>query len=240
MNTTRHYGMDWLRIAAFGLLILYHIGMFFVPWGWHVKIAQPLEWVEFPMLATNSWRLALLFLVSGYASAALFAKLGGSGAFARSRSARLLIPLLFFAVMVAVRADSGIVAINMMAALALGATYAGFREMWQVINQGNGTLHLTNFFSRAWNALVIYLTQRTTLKTRRITSLFHLGVVWGFTFYFVVNVGDLLEGFPTQLFVTLAGVTLLAGMCWGVIYERTKSLALVTASHWLLGMLLLG
>ena len=95
MTTTRHYGMDWLRIGAFALLILYHIGMYFVPWGWHVKIAQPLDWVAIPMLATNSWRLALLFLVSGYASAALFAKLGGSGAFARSRSARLLIPLLF-------------------------------------------------------------------------------------------------------------------------------------------------
>ena len=95
MTTARHLGMDWLRIGAFALLILYHIGMYFVPWGWHVKIAQPIEWVAIPMLATNGWRLALLFLVSGYASAALFAKLGGSGAFARSRSARLLIPLLF-------------------------------------------------------------------------------------------------------------------------------------------------
>ncbi|MCA0209983.1 MAG: acyltransferase family protein [Proteobacteria bacterium] len=93
MTGGRHHGMDWLRIGAFGLLILYHIGMYFVPWGWHVKIAEPLDWVQLPMLATNSWRLALLFLVSGYASAALFAKLGGSGAFARSRSARLLIPL---------------------------------------------------------------------------------------------------------------------------------------------------
>ena len=95
MTGARHHGMDWLRIGAFGLLILYHIGMYFVPWGWHVKIAQPLDWVQVPMLATNSWRLGLLFLVSGYASAALFAKLGGSGAFARSRSARLLIPLIF-------------------------------------------------------------------------------------------------------------------------------------------------
>ncbi|QNO26108.1 acyltransferase family protein [Sphingopyxis sp. OPL5] len=95
MSTQRHYGMDWLRIGAFGLLILYHIGMYFVPWGWHVKIAQPLDWVAIPMLATNSWRLALLFLVSGYASAALFAKLGGPGGFAKSRSARLLIPLVF-------------------------------------------------------------------------------------------------------------------------------------------------
>lgn len=95
MTTARHYGMDWLRIGAFALLILYHIGMYFVPWDWHVKIARPIDWMAIPMLATNGWRLALLFLVSGYASAALFAKLGGSGAFARSRSARLLIPLLF-------------------------------------------------------------------------------------------------------------------------------------------------
>lgn len=95
MTATRHLGMDWLRIGAFGLLILYHIGMYFVPWGWHVKIDPTIDWVAIPMRATNSWRLPLLFLVSGYASAALFAKLGGSGAFVRSRSARLLIPLAF-------------------------------------------------------------------------------------------------------------------------------------------------
>ena len=99
-KATRHYGMDWLRIGAFALLILYHIGMYFVPWGWHVKIAQPIDWVEVPMMATNSWRLPLLFLVSGYASAALFAKLGGAGAFLRSRSARLLIPLAFGVIVV--------------------------------------------------------------------------------------------------------------------------------------------
>ena len=90
----RHYGMDWLRIAAFGLLILYHIGMFFVPWDWHVKTAQPLEWAALPMLATNAWRLGLLFVVSGYASAALFGRSGGLGRFVRNRSARLLIPLV--------------------------------------------------------------------------------------------------------------------------------------------------
>lgn len=95
MTGARHYGMDWLRIGAFALLILYHIGMYFVPWGWHVKIDPVIDWVAIPMYATNGWRLPLLFLVSGYASAALIAKLGGPGAFARSRSARLLIPLAF-------------------------------------------------------------------------------------------------------------------------------------------------
>lgn len=94
-GATRHLGMDWLRIGAFALLILYHIGMVFVPWGWHVKSEPTIDWATIPMLATNGWRLPLLFLVSGYASAALLVKLGGAGSFARARSARLLIPLAF-------------------------------------------------------------------------------------------------------------------------------------------------
>lgn len=91
----RHYGMDWLRIGAFGLLILYHVGMYFVPWDWHVKAAHPDPHAAILMLATNSWRLALLFVVSGYASAALFARQPSPADFARSRTARLLVPLAF-------------------------------------------------------------------------------------------------------------------------------------------------
>jgi glucans biosynthesis protein C len=91
----RHYGMDWLRIGAFGLLIFYHIGMVFVPWNFQVKTARPLIWAEIPMFLTNPWRLTLLFVVSGYASRALLDKAGGTGAFLRSRSARLLLPLAF-------------------------------------------------------------------------------------------------------------------------------------------------
>ena len=91
----RHYGMDWLRIGAFALLIFYHIGMVFVPWGFSVKTAQPIVWTEIPMFLTNPWRLTLLFLVSGFASRALFTKLASARAFFRGRSARLLVPLLF-------------------------------------------------------------------------------------------------------------------------------------------------
>lgn len=91
----RHYGMDWLRIGAFALLILYHVGMVFVPWDWHVKTARPLDWAVVPMLATNAWRLPLLFVVSGFASAALLARGGGLAGFARTRTVRLMIPTLF-------------------------------------------------------------------------------------------------------------------------------------------------
>ncbi|OYQ36101.1 hypothetical protein CHU93_01175 [Sandarakinorhabdus cyanobacteriorum] len=87
---TRRFDLDWLRIAAFGLLILYHCGMAFVTWGWHIKLAR-LDWLEPVMLFTNAWRLILLFLISGVASAAMLAK--GREGFAASRSWRLL-PLL--------------------------------------------------------------------------------------------------------------------------------------------------
>lgn len=95
--TARHFGMDWLRIGAFQLLILYHVGMTFVPWDYQVKVVSPaIDWATIPMLLTSPWRLALLFVVSGYASAALFAKEEGrTGVFLTSRVARLGIPLLF-------------------------------------------------------------------------------------------------------------------------------------------------
>ena len=92
--TGRQFGLDWLRIGAFGLLILYHIGMFFVPWGWHVKSATPVEWAVWPMMAVNPWRLMLLFVISGVVSRTLLAKLATPGRFALGRSARLAVPLL--------------------------------------------------------------------------------------------------------------------------------------------------
>ncbi|MBX9797660.1 acyltransferase family protein [Sphingomonas sp.] len=91
----RHYGMDWLRIGAFGLLIFYHIGMVFVPWAYHAKTAHPIDWVTIPMQALNAWRLSLLFVVSGYASRAIFAGEPHAGRFFWGRTKRLVPPVLF-------------------------------------------------------------------------------------------------------------------------------------------------
>ena len=92
---TRHYGMDWLRIGAFALLILYHIGMVFVPWNFHVKSLHVEDWVRLPMLASNAWRLTLLFVVSGYASRALLNRSSSTAGFFANRCNRLLVPLVF-------------------------------------------------------------------------------------------------------------------------------------------------
>ncbi|MFN8420581.1 MAG: (Fe-S)-binding protein [Anaerolineae bacterium] len=77
----------------------------------------------------------------------------------------------------------------------LALAYRGFRDMFKIVMRGEDDLVLDNLPSRAIKALGLYLSQQTTLKTRPLTSLLHLGVVWGFTFYFLVNVGDGLEGY---------------------------------------------
>ncbi|MBX3595709.1 acyltransferase family protein [Sphingomonas sp.] len=95
MRNGRHYGLDWLRIAAFGLLILYHIGMVFSPWSWVIKTPHAITALVPPMALLTPWRLPLLFAVSGFASRHLFERSGGAGAFLRSRNLRLLVPLAF-------------------------------------------------------------------------------------------------------------------------------------------------
>ena len=96
---TRRYDLDWIRVGAFMLLILYHVGMFYVPWDWHLKSPHQIEALEPIMMLTNPWRLTLLFLVSGCATRFLadsFTARGmGGPALAGSRVLRLLPPLLF-------------------------------------------------------------------------------------------------------------------------------------------------
>lgn len=89
----RRYDLDWVRIAAFFLLVLYHSGMYYVSWGWHVKSPYASESIEPLMLLTSPWRLSLLFLISGAATAFLFAR--RPAGFVRQRSWRLLLPLIF-------------------------------------------------------------------------------------------------------------------------------------------------
>lgn len=93
-TTTRRYDLDWLRIIAFGLLIFYHIGMFYVTWDWHVKSDHAGPAIEPLMLLVNPWRLELLFFISGVA-ARFMADKTTPLRFAASRFNRLFWPLLF-------------------------------------------------------------------------------------------------------------------------------------------------
>lgn len=91
----RHIGLDWLRIGAFGLLILFHIGLYFGPGPWLVKWPDTLGWVAWPIAAIAPWRLMVLFAVSGYASAAMLSRAPSVASFFGDRSLRLLLPLVF-------------------------------------------------------------------------------------------------------------------------------------------------
>ena len=92
--SSRLYFLDWLRIAAFGMLILYHVGMYYVSWDWHVKSPDAGPALEPWMRMSSPWRLSLLFLVSGAATSLMLLR-GAGAAFMRSRTKRLLLPLLF-------------------------------------------------------------------------------------------------------------------------------------------------
>jgi glucans biosynthesis protein C len=69
--------------------------MVFVPWNFHVKSSHIERLATWPMLAINAWRLTLLFVVSGYASRALFRRSSGATGFLGNRTVRLLVPLIF-------------------------------------------------------------------------------------------------------------------------------------------------
>ncbi|WP_377152508.1 acyltransferase family protein [Roseateles sp. UC29_93] len=87
--------LDWLRVIAFGLLILYHSGMFYVSWDWHVKSPRLVPALESWMLWLNPWRMSLLFLISGAATALMTGRADGDSGLIATRSKRLLLPLLF-------------------------------------------------------------------------------------------------------------------------------------------------
>lgn len=94
LAASRRTELDWLRIGAFGLLILFHIGMFYVPWEWEVKSPRLLPWLQIPMDWSTPWRLLLLFIISGAATRFMSVRLTPRGLW-YSRSLFLLPPLLF-------------------------------------------------------------------------------------------------------------------------------------------------
>lgn len=92
-DAARRYDLDWIRVGAFGLLVFYHVGMYYVTWDWHVKSPAAGPALEPLMLLTAPWRLSLLFVVSGAASAFLLRSRPEGYLWERTR--RLLLPLLF-------------------------------------------------------------------------------------------------------------------------------------------------
>ena len=67
-TSTRRYDIDWIRVIAIGLLLLYHVAIGFQPWGimiGFITTNKPWESLWVPMTMLNVWRIPLLFFVSG-------------------------------------------------------------------------------------------------------------------------------------------------------------------------------
>lgn len=99
MSTTlqRRYDLDWVRVIAIILLLVYHVAIGFQYWGIMVGfITNNQPWGELwtPMTMLNIWRIPLLFFVSGMG--VYFAIQNKSWKqLLKERAQRILIPFLF-------------------------------------------------------------------------------------------------------------------------------------------------
>lgn len=97
MTTERRYDIDWLRVIAIGLLLIYHIAIVFQPWALFIGFIQSeksLESIWIPMTMLNVWRIPLLFFVSGMGLYFAMKKRNWSQLLVE-RSKRILLPFVF-------------------------------------------------------------------------------------------------------------------------------------------------
>lgn len=122
MQDIRKYYLDWLRVIAFALLIPFHVGMLYASWLYPLKSPRLVPQVEWLLMLSTPWRLALVFFIAGVASWHLIGKLG-PGAFARDRLRRLL-PVILFGMLVVNAPQTWIVA------KAANMTQVGLGQFW--------------------------------------------------------------------------------------------------------------
>ena len=93
-KSLRRNDLDWLRVFAVVVLLLFHSARPFDEWGWHIKNETVSGFITNILQFINIWHMPLFFLLSG--SAAWFAlSLRPERSFAKERVKRLFIPLVF-------------------------------------------------------------------------------------------------------------------------------------------------
>lgn len=98
--TNRRYDIDWIRVIAIGLLLIYHVAIGFQPWGMMIAFItnnEPWTSLWVPMSMLNVWRIPLLFFVSGMGVYFALQNRNGKQLIAE-RAGRILIPFLFGAI----------------------------------------------------------------------------------------------------------------------------------------------
>jgi glucan biosynthesis protein C len=93
-GSSRLHFIDWIRVLAFGLLILFHCTMPFVSFGWEIKNEEQSLFLSRLIIWLHQWRLPMLFFISG-AGANFSLTRRKPLAFLGERVVRLFIPLVF-------------------------------------------------------------------------------------------------------------------------------------------------
>jgi len=86
--------LDWLRVVAIAILHVFHVGMMFNRWDFHLKNPDPLPVLEPPMSFLHAIRMPLLMVIAGIATAIALER-RSVARFAVDRIKRLLLPLAF-------------------------------------------------------------------------------------------------------------------------------------------------
>lgn len=100
MITNRRYDIDWIRVIAIGLLLIYHVAIGFQPWGMMIAfITNGESWgsLWYPMMMLNVWRIPLLFFVSGMGVYFALQNRNWKDLLAE-RAGRIFVPFIFGAV----------------------------------------------------------------------------------------------------------------------------------------------
>ncbi len=94
---TRRYDIDWLRVIAIALLLLYHVAIGFQKWGLMIGFITndtSIDGIWPPMTMLNVWRIPLLFFVSGMGVYFAIQKRNWKQLL-KERSIRIFIPYVF-------------------------------------------------------------------------------------------------------------------------------------------------
>lgn len=91
-----------------------------------------------------------------------------------------------------------------------GLTAAGFYGIYKIIRSGRPAPSLKDLPRKFIAALIEVGLQKTIFRARPVLSLFHTFIFFGFSFYFLVNVTDVLEGFVPGFALIYGGQALAA------------------------------
>jgi Fe-S oxidoreductase len=108
-------------------------------------------------------------------------------------------------------------------------TALNFNRAIKIIRRGQGKLNFDHLAERLRAGLMALLSQGRLIRHRQVSSIFHYFIAWGFLYYLLVNLMDVLEGYipgfgipgPVgnlyRLLADLLSVGVLAGMTYFLI-----------------------